>query len=88
VPVFSESPLAEEISGGGSRGLVFAIDDADALAAHVVALVGDGDRWQAMAADARTYTAAMTLDRFADRVKDMLERGWQVTLPDPSAADR
>ncbi len=88
VPVFSESPLAEEISGGGSRGLVFAADDADGLAAHVVALVTDAPRWQAMAADARTYTAAMTLDRFADRVKETLERGWGVTLPDPPAADR
>jgi glycosyltransferase involved in cell wall biosynthesis len=88
VPVFSESPLADEIAGGGSRGLVFATDDADALAAHVVALVGDGPRWQAMAADARTYTAAMTLDRFGDRVKETLERGWGVTLPDPSTTSR
>jgi glycosyltransferase involved in cell wall biosynthesis len=88
VPIFSESPLAEEISGGGSRGLVFATDDADGLAAHAVALVADPARWQAMAADARTYTAAMTLDRFADRVKETLERGWGVTLPEPPAADR
>lgn len=88
VPVFSESPLADEISGSGSRGLVFATDDADGLAAHVVALVADGPRWQAMAADARTYTAAMTLDRFGDRVKEALERGWGVTLPDPPATGR
>jgi glycosyltransferase involved in cell wall biosynthesis len=88
VPVFSESPLADEISGGGSRGLVFAIDDAAGLADHVVGLVADRPRWQAMAIDARTYTAAMTLDRFADRVKETLERGWGVTLPDPPAADR
>ena len=59
-----------------------------AKAAHVVALVGDGPRWQAMAADAGTYTAAMTLDRFGDRVKETLERGWGVTLPDPPAAGR
>ncbi|MCU1370360.1 MAG: hypothetical protein JWO77_1554 [Ilumatobacteraceae bacterium] len=88
VPVFSESPLADEISGSGSRGLVFATDDADGLAAHVTALVADGTRWQAMAADARTYTASMTLDRFADRVRETLERGWGVTLPDPPATDR
>lgn len=86
VPVFSESPLAAEISGDGDRGLVFATDDAKGMAQLVIDLVGDGPRWAAMAEDARRYTATMTLDRFAVRVKDMLERGWGVTLPDPEAA--
>lgn len=85
VPVFTESPLAAEIAGDGRRGLVFAIDDASALAAHVVALVGDGPRWQAMAREARAYTRETTLDRYADRVRSVLERHWDVTLPGPPA---
>ncbi|MEZ5138964.1 MAG: glycosyltransferase [Acidimicrobiales bacterium] len=78
VPIFSESPLAPEISGDGSRALVFATDDAAALADHVCSLVADPPRWAAMAAAARAYAGTQTLDRFADLVDAMLEERWGV----------
>lgn len=84
VPVFSESPVAEELSGGGIRGLVFDADDSGALAAHILSLTADGARWAKMAADAREFSREMTLDRFADRVREMLEDQWSVRLPDPA----
>lgn len=88
VPVFSESPVAEEIAGGSTRGLVFHADDSGELAAHILALTADGERWADMAAAAREYGRDMTLDRFADRVREMLEQHWSVRLPhvgDPSS---
>jgi glycosyltransferase involved in cell wall biosynthesis len=83
VPVFSESPVADELAGDGTRGLVFEADDSGELAAHVLALTADGERWAKMAADARDFGREMTLDRFADRVREMLEHQWSVRLPDP-----
>jgi glycosyltransferase involved in cell wall biosynthesis len=83
VPVFSESPVADELAGGGTRGLVFDADDSGELAAHVLSLTADGERWAKMAADARDFGREMTLDRFATRVREMLEHQWSVRLPDP-----
>ena len=84
VPVFAESPVADELSGGATRGLVFHADDSGELAAHILSLTTDTERWAKMAADARTFGQEMTLDRFADRVREMLQDQWSVTLPDPS----
>lgn len=83
VPVFSESPVAGLLSGDGRHGLVFDADDAEALAAHLGSLVADRARWAAMASEARAFAEDLTLDRFAERVRDMLERHWDVALPDP-----
>lgn len=80
VPVFGQSPVAGEISGNGSRGIVFLADDDAALADAVVGLVGDRERWAAMARDAHRYAGTMTLEAFQDRVKEMLERQWGVEL--------
>jgi len=84
VPVFSESPVAEELSGGSTRGLVFDADDSGELAAHILSLTADTERWSKMAADARAFAQEMTLDRFSDRVRDMLEDQWSVQLPGPA----
>ena len=80
VPVFGVSPVADEISGGGSRGLVFSPDDDGALADLVAGLVADRSRWAAMSEAARAFTATVTLEAFQDRVQEMLERQWGVTL--------
>ena len=83
LPVFAESPVAEEISGGSTRGLVFDADDSGELAAHVLALAADRERWATMAAAAREFGREVTLDRFAGRVREMLEHHWSVRLPQP-----
>lgn len=80
VPVFTESPLGEEIAGGGSRGLVFDADDPAALAAAVRSLIDDLPRWAQMAESARSYAGEMTLERFGEGLKAMLERHWHITL--------
>jgi glycosyltransferase involved in cell wall biosynthesis len=87
VPVFGESPVAGEISGDGSRGVVFPADDPDRLADAVVALVADRPRWVSMAQDARRYAASVTLEAFQDRVREMLERQWGVTLRRPAPTE-
>ncbi len=86
VPVFGESPVAGEISGGGTRGLVFPPDDHHALASSVVELVGHRDRWAAMAESARDYASSMTLEAFQDKVREMLERQWRISLPGQGGA--
>ena len=85
VPIFGTSPVSGEISGHGSRGLVFDVDDAEELEAHVRALLADRTRWAEMASAARKYATTVTLDTFEDRVRRMLSEHWGVTLP--SAAD-
>jgi glycosyltransferase involved in cell wall biosynthesis len=80
VPVFGQSPVAREISGDGRRGVVVPADDDAAMAAAVVALVRDRSRWAAMAREARTYAASVTLEAFQDRLREMLERQWGVRL--------
>lgn len=80
VPVFGESPVAEEISGGGSRGIVFPPDDHERLAEAITRLVGDRPRWAEMAIEARRYAATMTLEAFQERVRDVLHRQWGVEL--------
>jgi hypothetical protein len=50
------------------------------MAAAVVALVRDRSRWAAMAREARTYAASVTLEAFQDRLREMLERQWGVRL--------
>lgn len=86
VPIFGSSPVAGEISGFGSRGVVVDADDPDQMAAAVVALVADRVRWADMATDARDYAATVTLEAFQGRVKEMLERQWGVTLGSVSGA--
>lgn len=84
VPVFGSSPVAEEVSGGGSRGVVIDADDAPAIAAAIAALVEDRERWAAMAADARAYARTVTLEAFQDRVVDVLDRHWDIDLHRPT----
>ncbi|MEZ5321585.1 MAG: glycosyltransferase [Microthrixaceae bacterium] len=80
VPIFGDSPVAAEIAGDGARGLVFDPDDDAALAAHVRSLVDDRGRWTQMADAARRHTRDLTLDAFEERVRDLLERHWDVSL--------
>jgi glycosyltransferase involved in cell wall biosynthesis len=87
VAIFGESPVAGEISGGGSRGLVFPPDDDARLAELVVGLVEDRARWAAMVDAAREYAATMSLEAFQDHLRDMLERQWHVSLPVPGRAE-
>jgi glycosyltransferase involved in cell wall biosynthesis len=81
VPVFAASPMADDIAGGGSRGRVFEADDDAALADHVASLIGDPSQLADLAADARTYARTVTLDCFSARIREVLERHWQVRLP-------
>ena len=87
VAIVGESPVAGEISGGGSRGLVFPPDDDARLAELVVGLVEDRARWAAMVDAAREYAATMSLEAFQDHLRDMLERQWHVSLPVPERSE-
>ncbi|CAN5738965.1 hypothetical protein BH24ACT4_BH24ACT4_01280 [soil metagenome] len=87
VPIFSESPVAAEISGGGSRGVVVDPADVEAMAEAIVALVGDRERWTSMSIDARAFAATVTLDAFEDQVADVLARQWGLDLRAPAAPD-
>lgn len=80
VPVFGQSPVAAEIAGSGTRGLVIDPDDHEAMAAAVAGLVADRQRWVGMARAARDHTEGMTLDAFQDRVRELLKRHWGVDL--------
>ena len=86
VPIFSHSPVAEEIAGGGSRGIVIEPERPQEVIDAVLALVEDRARWLAMIDDARAFTAERTLDAFEGRVRDMLERQWGVELAAPDTA--
>jgi len=86
VPIFSESPVAGEVSGEGSRGVVIDPSDIDAVGAAIVALVGDRPRWVAMAREARSFASTVTLDAFQDAVVDMLARHWGLDF-DPTRTD-
>ena len=81
VPIFGTSPVSGEISGAGSRGLVFDADDPAALAGHVLGLLGDRERWATMAGSARDYARTVSLETFQERIREMLERQWHVELP-------
>jgi glycosyltransferase involved in cell wall biosynthesis len=80
VPIFSTSPVSGEISGHGSRGIEVGADAPDEMAAAVVALVDDRERWLAMLDDGRAYTEGLTLEAFEGTVRELLERQWGVTL--------
>lgn len=86
VPIFTESPVAGEISGRGSRGVVVPADDVAALADAIVELAKDRPRWAAMAAEARAYAATVSLDAFEDRVRELLEAQWGVELRGPGSS--
>jgi glycosyltransferase involved in cell wall biosynthesis len=81
IPVFAGSPVAEEISGGGARGIVVDADSPEQLADAVCRLIDDRERWLAMIDEARAYTATVSLEAFEDRVREVLERHWDVRLP-------
>jgi glycosyltransferase involved in cell wall biosynthesis len=83
VPIFGDSPVAGEISGAGTRGLVYDPDSPTELVDHVLALMADTQRWAKMAEAAREYAAAMTLEAFQDRIRELLERHWGVALAAP-----
>jgi len=87
VPIFSESPVAAEVSGDGSRGVVVDPTDIDALATAILGLVDDRTRWSAMAADARRYASTVTLDAFQAAVVDMLARHWGLDFSAAGAGD-
>lgn len=85
VPIFSESPVAAEVSGRGARGVVIHPDDIEEVADAIVALVGDRPRWADMAAAARAYAATVSLDAFQGAVVDMLADQWGMDLSRPVA---
>jgi glycosyltransferase involved in cell wall biosynthesis len=85
VPVFAHSPVAVELSGGGTRGTIVPSEDPQVLADTVAGLIADRPRWAAMARDGRRYAGTLTLERFQDRVRDTLERQWQVSLKPATA---
>lgn len=80
VPVFSASPVSEEISGGGSRAVVIDPRRPQSIADAIAGLVADRDRWAAMIDDGRAYTATLTLEAFEDRIRELLEQHWGCTL--------
>lgn len=80
VPIFGDSPVAGEISGDGSRGVVVSADDPAAYTAAVVDMVEHPRIWAERASAARAYAATVSLDAFEQRVRDMLERQWGVDL--------
>ena len=86
VPIFGESPVSGELSGDGTRGLVFPPDDHRALGRHVVDLVGEPQRWAKLARAGREHTTSLTLDAFQERLRTMLEHHWGVSLPEPRPA--
>jgi len=80
VPVFSPSPVAEEIAGSGSRGIVIDPSRPEDAAAAIADLVDDRARWLAMIDDARAYTEGLTLEAFETAVRNVLERQWGCDL--------
>lgn len=85
VPIFGESPVAGEISGQGSRGIVVPPDDDERMAQAIIDLTGDRAAWATMVSEARAYASTMTLEAFQSRVCDMLNRQWGVQLSPPAA---
>lgn len=88
IPVFADSPVADEIAGGGSRGVVVDADRPEEVADAVEALVEDRERWLSMVDAGRSYAASLTLEAFEERVREVLERGWGVELVRPAEASR
>lgn len=76
VPVFSRSPVSDEISGGGSRAVVIEPDDPEQVAAAVIGLIEDRHRWLSTVDAARDYTESLTLEAFGARTREMLRRHW------------
>jgi glycosyltransferase involved in cell wall biosynthesis len=80
VPVFAGSPVADEIAGGGTRGIVVDADHPELVADAVSALIDDRERWLSMIDAARAYTATVSLEAFEARIRELLERQWEVPL--------
>lgn len=83
VPIFSRSPVSDQISGGGTRAVVIDPDRPEQVAAAVRGLIEDRDRWLAMVDDARAVTEGLTLEAFGRRTRELLERQWGVSLAGP-----
>lgn len=81
VPILSTSPVASEVSGDGTRGLVMEPDDVDGLVGHVMSLMAEPDRWADMASNARTYARSVSLESYQAKLHELLEREWGVTIP-------
>lgn len=81
VPVFADSPVAREIAGDGARGVVVNADAADQIADAVCGLIDDRDRWVSMIDAGRAYTATVSLEAFEGRIRELLERHWEVRFP-------
>lgn len=84
VPLLGSGPVAQQIAGSGTRGIVFDPEDPVELADAVSALLADRDRWASMARAARDYAGTLTLEVFQSRVKETLERQWGVVLGPPA----
>jgi glycosyltransferase involved in cell wall biosynthesis len=81
VPLLTHSPASPAIAGDGSRGLLIDPEDPSTVAAAARSLIDDRPRWVAMVDDARRFTEGRTLEAFAEAVRELLERQWDVELP-------
>ncbi|HRW36557.1 MAG: glycosyltransferase family 4 protein [Acidimicrobiales bacterium] len=88
VPVLADGPAAEEIGGGGRRGIVVDASRPEAFASAVADLLADRPRWHAMATEARAYAGSRTVESFEARVREVLEGHWGVRLRDVDAEAR
>lgn len=85
VPILTDSPMADDISGHGTRGEVVRADLPNEVADAVESLIADRGRWSSMADEARRYAGTHTLEAYGARVREMLEHHWRVELPSPGA---
>ena len=74
VPVAANLPVYEELTRDGELGPAFAPGDADTLAAHLEALIGDAALRASLAEAAGPLRARLTFPRLADDVEAICER--------------
>ena len=80
VPIASNFGISNYILGYGERGLTFPYGDVNALADRIKELVADPSRVARMIHAGRQYARTVTLEAFQQRICEILEDHWKVSL--------
>lgn len=81
VPILSNVNLSAQLVGGGERGRLFGPGDYEGAADAVAELICEPAKLASMIQQGRAYARTLTLERWREHLRQMLEKHWNLTLP-------
>jgi glycosyltransferase involved in cell wall biosynthesis len=80
IPILSDVDMSSQIVGNGLRGRCFPQNDAESIAAQIMALSDQPAEMASMIRAGRKFAKDFTLEAWQQHIKDMLTASWNIDV--------